>query len=192
MLTVAPAKAFPTDPAAIAEICTRDSGPQVCITTAHARGLPSLVGPARQALRLLAKLPNPPTSVHEVTPDHGYPQPVDQAWLDSDSFQQSHNPRELTVRILAGAGTRRCDTADNRTYLDTMRARAITAAWLYGHHPAPGQTVGGPSELALREHAWKTFNALPADEQKRRVSALRTAGLTCGDQAAALGLGAGE
>ncbi|TDC36206.1 hypothetical protein [Micromonospora sp. KC213] len=192
ILTVGPGTAFPVDPAAVAEVCTRDSGPRVCVTAAHRGRLPDLVVPAREALRLLGKLPNPPTSVHEVAADRGYPQPAAEAWLDSDNLVEIRDPQELTTRILAGAGTRICDRVEqDDTYPDVLRARAVAAAWLHGSYPPPGQSFAAPEQVR-RQEMWEQLTALPADEQARRIAAVRTAGLTCGDVAAALGVGAGR
>ncbi|KXK63059.1 hypothetical protein AWW66_05295 [Micromonospora rosaria] len=191
MLTVPLEKAFPADPAAVAEVCTTDDGPRVCVTAAHSRRLPALAAPAREALRLLAKLPDPPVSVHEAVPDPGRAQPAAEAWVDGDNLGQTREPAELTARILAGAGTPLCVRPDEDAYLDVLRARSVAAAWLHGSHPVPGQHFFG-TEQAVRDEMWQTFTALPADEQVRRVAAVRAAGLTCGDQAAALGVGAGR
>ncbi|TDB81268.1 hypothetical protein [Micromonospora sp. KC721] len=191
MLTVGPGTAFPVDPAAVVEVCTRDTGPRVCVTAAHSKRLPGFVAPAREALRLLGKLPNPPTSVHEAAADRGYPQPSAEAWLDSDNLVQTRDPEELTARILAGAGTRICHrTAPDGTYPNVWHVRAVAAAWLYGSYPPPGQGFVGSDEV--RDEMWKAFTALPADERARRITAVRAAGLTCGDVAAALGVGAGR
>ncbi|WP_431728457.1 hypothetical protein [Verrucosispora sp. TAA-831] len=191
MLTVPLEEAFPIDPAAVAEVCTTDDGPKVCVSAAHSRELPALVAPAREALRLLAELPDAPTSVHEAAPGLGRPQPAAEAWLDTGNLTATDDPAELTARILAGAGTPLCVRADDDSYLDALRARSVTAAWLHGAHPAPGQIVFG-DEQAVRDEMWTTFTALPDDEQVRRVAAVRAAGLTCGDQAAALGIGGGR
>ncbi|MEU4419074.1 hypothetical protein AB0F81_00460 [Actinoplanes sp. NPDC024001] len=188
MLTVT---AFPVDAAAVAEVCTTDGGPRVCVTAAHSRKLPMLVAPARQALRLLAKLPNAPTSVHEAVPVPTRPQPASEAWLDADNLSSAGGPAELTARILAGAGTPLCLRNEDSDYLAVLRARAVTAAWLYGSHPVPGPALA-PAEQALRDTMWKAFIAQPEAEQQRRVAAVRAAGLDCGDQAAALGIGAGR
>ncbi|MER7169595.1 hypothetical protein ABT336_26510 [Micromonospora sp. NPDC000207] len=189
MLTVPLEKAFPVDPAAVAEVCTTDDGPRVCVTAAHSRQLPALVAPARDALRLLEKLPDPPVSVHEVVPNSDRAQPATEAWVDSGNLGLTRDPADVTARILAGAGTPMCVRADDDAYLDVLRARSVAAAWLYGSYPVPGQTLFG-DEQAVRDGMWETFTALPADEQVRRVAAVRAAGLTCGDQAAALGIGA--
>ncbi|MEU4557494.1 hypothetical protein AB0F72_03850 [Actinoplanes sp. NPDC023936] len=188
MLTVT---AFPVDTAAVAEVCTTDGGPRVCVTAAHSRKLAVLVAPAREGLRLLAKLPDAPASVHEAAPGRAHPQPASEAWLDSDNLSQAADPAELTARILAGAGTPLCARNEESAYLDVLRARAVAAAWLYGSHPVPGPAYAA-AEQAQRDTMWKTLVALPAGEQERRVAAVRAAGLTCGDQAAALGIGAGR
>ncbi|MFG1995592.1 hypothetical protein ACGFJ7_37015 [Actinoplanes sp. NPDC048988] len=191
LLTITAEKAFPIDPAAVTEVCTTDGGPRVCVTAAHSRTLPTVVAPSREALRLLATLPNAPASVHEAVPGLGRPQPASEAWVDAGNLSQTDDPAELTARILAGAGTPLCTDDDESASLDVLRARAVTAAWLYGRHPAPGPAFSA-AEQNLRDKMWATLVALPAAEQERRVAAVRTAGLTCGDQAAALGAGAGR
>ncbi|MFG1606317.1 hypothetical protein [Actinoplanes sp. NPDC049265] len=179
------------DPRALTEVCTHDGGPRVCVIRIHAGDLSGLVGPARQALRRLATLPDSPTSVHEVTADRGYPQPASQVWFDSDNHQASggwgtRTPDELTVRILLGGGTRQCARSqEDGTYLAVRRARVVVAAWLYGTYPAPGLVAAVPAEEKARTTAWQQLSELPANEQERRVAAVRAAGLTCGDQAAA-------
>jgi hypothetical protein len=178
LVGAAPASGLQPDPVASAEVCTQDGGPTVCVTRAHEQGLAALVGPARRALTLLAPLPDPPTSVHEVTGARAKPQPVDEVWLHSDNFRSGHgwlgeNEDELVVRILAGAGTSGCRSED-------YRPRAVVAAWLYGRYPAPGLPVpAGTTEAGERDAEWRTLQALPAGEQVRRVAAVREAGLTC-------------
>ena len=174
LVNAAPAGGVQADPGAVAEVCTTDGGPEVCVTTAHAKGLASLTGPARKALTLLAKLPNAPTSVREVTGER--PQPAGEAWLHSDNYQPGRGWLDsgdaLVVRILAGAGTRPCDPIDYRT-------RALAAAWLFGQYPAPGQRLRPGEEAAGRDAAWQTLRALPETQQRQRIAEIRTAGLTC-------------
>lgn len=176
LLNAAPAAGLQPDRGALAEVCTDDGRPQVCVTTAHEQGLAALVGPARKALTMLARLPDAPTSVHEVTGERRGPQPEDEVWLHSDNYRPGHGwlstGDELVVRILAGAGTRPCDPVDYRT-------RALAAAWLYGRYPAPGQQLEPGTEADERNAAWQSLQALPADEQLRRIDAVRQAGLTC-------------
>ncbi|TFV29985.1 hypothetical protein E4K10_46955 [Streptomyces sp. T1317-0309] len=69
LLGVAPASGLQRDKGAVAEVCTHDGGPVVCVTKAHEKGLGTLVGPARRALTLLAKLPGaPPPCTRSPTP----------------------------------------------------------------------------------------------------------------------------
>ena len=180
----APAGGVRADPGAVAEVCTHDNGPTVCVTAAHARSLATLVGPARQALTLLARLPGAPTSVHEVTPQRRGPQPADQVWFDSDNYTPGQgwdttNSDELMVKVLAGAGTRPCDPVN-------YAVRAIAAAWLDNTYPAPGLAVQPGPEADRRAALWHTLRALPPDEQIERIAAVRQAGLRCGDLDAAL------
>ncbi|MBA2811097.1 hypothetical protein E0500_027775 [Streptomyces sp. KM273126] len=185
LLGAAPAAGLQRDEGATAKVCTHDGGPTVCVTKAHERGLPELVGPARRALTLLAKLPDAPTSVHEVTGDRPGPQPAREVWLHSDNYVlgrgwAADSEDALVVSILAGAGTRPCEPV-------ACGARAVAGAWLYGRYPAPGQTVLPGEEADARATAWRELRALPAQEQARRITAVREAGLTCrGDLAAAL------
>lgn len=197
MLHVPPATAFPTERRAVAEVCTRDGGPRVCVTRLHADDLPALVGPARQALKLLGKLPDPPMSVHEVTDDRRSSQPASEAWFDSDNHDPSggwgtNDPEVLTARIIVGAATRPCARAQrDGTFLAARRARILTAAWLYGSYPAPGLTAPFAAEEQARTAAWQQLRSLRHGEQERRIVAVRTAGFVCADQAAALGVGGG-
>lgn len=179
MLRPAADAPFVPDARAAAEVCTDDAGPQVCVTRAHGKGLPALVEPARRALRTLSVLPDAPTSVHEVS--HPGVQPAAQAWLSVGNFDPAQDADETTARILGGAGTQFCPERPH------YRERAIAAAWLLGRYPAPGFEVPPGDEAAARDLAWQTLRALPPDEQLRQISAVRQAGLVCGDLAAALG-----
>ncbi|HEY4454188.1 MAG TPA: hypothetical protein VGN81_07750 [Pseudonocardiaceae bacterium] len=190
IFSAAPAGGVQADPAATAEVCTHDGGPMICVTASHQQDLATLVGPARQALTALAKLPNPPTSVHEVPDDRPSPQPADQVWFDAANHTagqgwDAKSSAELEAKVLAGAGTKPCDqenTVDRVSY----EVRPIAAAWLIGQYPAPGMAVDGPDENARRAALWHALTALPQAEQVQRVAAVRQAGLTCGDVGAAL------
>jgi hypothetical protein len=66
---------FSTDADAVAVVCA-DGLPRVCVTRIHQDSLRTLLGPAREALALLAKIPNAPTAVEEDTTyfqEHGAP-----------------------------------------------------------------------------------------------------------------------
>jgi hypothetical protein len=185
VLNAGPASGVQIDAGAVAEVCTTDSGPEVCVLKAHESALSTLVGPAREALTLMAKLPNAPTSVHEVTPDRAQPQPASQVWLSSENYFAGHGWEDgLLQRVLAGAGTLPCPDSDGRT-------RMLVGNALAGTEPknltGPGQEEWKAETTAL----WQALKALPADERDRRIAAVRAAGLTCGDVTAALGVGGG-
>lgn len=184
IFAAAPAGGMQADPGALAPVCTHDREPTVCVTAAHAQALDSLVGPAREALALLAELPNPPSSVREVTSQQTGPQPADQVWFDSDNYApgqgwDTDDNAKLVVKVLAGAGTRPCESMN-------YAVRAIAAAWLVGHYPAQGLDVQPGDQATTRDAMWQALTALPHDQQVRRVAAVRQAGLTCGDVGAAL------
>ncbi|HEX4223490.1 MAG TPA: hypothetical protein VHZ97_14070 [Pseudonocardiaceae bacterium] len=184
IFAAAPAGGMQADPGALVAVCTHDGGPAVCVTAAHAKALDSLVGPAREALTQLAKLPDPPTSVHEVLSQQAGPQPADQVWFDSDNYAPGQGwdttvNAQLVVKVLAGAGTRPCGSID-------YAVRAIAAAWLVGQYPAPGLDSGGGDWLAKNNAMWQALTELPHDQQVQRIAAVRQAGLTCGNVSAAL------
>jgi hypothetical protein len=166
------------DQRAIAEVCTPDA-PAVCVTKVHEATLAHLRGPARQALAALAaKLPAAPTTVVE---DHGQPQRAD-TLLVPLAFNRDGSLRpdadDLLWELLSGAGTRPClgSGPDPRTdrYLS---ARWAVAAWLLGR-PVPEQSPPLAAEILQR------LNASPADEQRARAAAFRTAELACTGPAA--------
>jgi hypothetical protein len=179
LLDSAPKGGFEPDLVAASEVCTSDGGPAVCVTKVHEAGLAALTGPARRALTLLAKVPDAPTSVHEVTANRPGPQPASEVWFHSDNYQAGQgwlsSGDELVVRILAGGGTRPC--TDRNGEID-YRSRSLVGAWLYGQYPAPGpKAMSG--EATARDAAWQELKALPPDEQLRRITAARQEGLTC-------------
>ncbi|WNV88771.1 hypothetical protein [Umezawaea sp. Da 62-37] len=175
MLAAGPPSGLRIDPAAVAEVCTTDGGPAVCVSKVHERDLAALTGPARRALELLAKLSDPPTSVHEVRSTRPGPQPTSEVWFDSEN----HNSESgwigegdaLAVRVLAGAGTRPCGQPG-------FRDRAMAAAWLWGSYPLPGGEPA-PTVTAERTALWEQFRSLPAAEQLQRVLVIRAVGLAC-------------
>jgi hypothetical protein len=86
-----------------------------------------------------------------------------------------------------GAGTQECANYQQPTaeLLNRhMAVRLIAAAWLIEEQP---DAVGAEdwrwvSELPVTRPAYEALLALPGDEQRARVAALREAELVCGDR----------
>ncbi|MFD6173813.1 hypothetical protein [Streptomyces coeruleorubidus] len=181
-----PARAFVVDTAAAAPVC---SG-QVCVTEVNRARLGTLVGPGRDALRLLAKLPGAPGSVRETT--GAWPPrtqgsrragvvPVD---FDEAGFRGDLTGADLTRSLLAGAGTPPCEGEEYESrsrYVRELAARDVAAAWFLGDlRPHLLRSSSMRAEIdALARPAWNALRALPAEEQRARVAALRAAALSC-------------
>jgi hypothetical protein len=180
------------------EVVCRPDEPRVCIARVHSHVLDSLRVPARQALSVLAaKLPPAPTQVLVRDFDDKLTvgtQPADTLIVSISTFEDltEFTPDDLLWIMLDGAGVRPCarmpgfdagqpvqgGEVDER-YLRYVAARAVAAAWLLDRdlRPAEGRDEG--PEVPLARQALAALRALPADEQRARVSALRDAERTC-------------
>jgi hypothetical protein len=158
------------DADARALVCDED-GPRVCVTRAHADALPAIIGPAREALALMEKLPSPPTSAVEAVPDEDLrvPSGATPVFLP----RRPSSDAELRLRILAGVGAPVCS-------LEAMKAQVLVASWLTGDLvTVPGLDFVRSSGESDIEDAWQALNALPPAEQASRVATLRHAALFC-------------
>jgi hypothetical protein len=160
------------------------------VTRAHADYLPTLVGPAREALTLLGKLPSPPTSVEEVPSqsDDYRPLPSDVVPVFLDTWS-STDPAEIRLTVLSGGDLPVCDEYDWDEVTRIVVARTVAAAWFTGElAPVPGWRTAWEDTRKEIQQAWQALQALPADEQPARVAALREAALNCrGDLRTLLG-----
>jgi hypothetical protein len=174
----------------------------ICVTRVHEPRLAALAGPGDKALGLLSRLPSAPSSVRErVTP---WPEPsparpsagrtgdVVPVDFDAPSLRDLKGA-ELTRGLVAGAGTAPCiqpvedgSTEEDRKAYDEgkatreLAARTVAAAWFTGElKPLHGDDELRGKTDALARPAWDALRALPAAEQRERVSALRTAALSC-------------
>jgi hypothetical protein len=168
------------DPDARALVCD-DDGPRVCVTRAHADYLPTLVGPAREALALMGKLPSPPTSVVEM-PSQGVdyrPPPHDVVPVFLDTWSPI-DPAKIRMTVLSGADVPVCDEEDWDAVTRVIVARTVATAWLTGElTPLPGWQYLSEDESTKIQQVWQALQALPAAEQPARVAALRDAALDC-------------
>jgi hypothetical protein len=171
--------AFVVDRQAVEQVCTADA-PRVCVPRAHESALDSLKLPARQALAILAtQLPNAPTSVTETyeQPTNSIPETVLITALRVSGDHFVDPPEDIVAYLLDGAGTVGCPNLGRIEDPDGDRyiaARLAATAWLTGQPP-----VGPPGLEPDPAQALDTLRAMPLEEQRSRVAALRSAEVTC-------------
>ncbi|MFE9188732.1 hypothetical protein ACFYL6_03880 [Micromonospora sp. NPDC007208] len=180
------------DPVAIELVCDND-GPQVCVRRVHAALLPDVVGPARQALAMIAaKLPNAPVRAVETQ------QVTYWARLDPGSTPPRHSADTIIFdaptidrgghadlsddyflpALLEATWQQECGEQSIRD--DVYWARMVAATWLTGRPPAP-RRGWRPEEMAVLESAYQALVSLPEVEQRRRMAAARDGVLACRD-----------
>ncbi len=187
---------YADDKDAMRPVCTQDL-PKVCVLRVHSGLLDEVTGPARKALRALAFLPDAPTSVIEAPePPPGSlfvdpalkvnpVLPVDPQTLPlTVSLNRGGHidePQQLTTNLLQEGVAPRCPELEQSAGMASSdhgdwTARNLAWAWM-------AQQVGAPApELpadSLFDEAWKTFTALPAATQQKRITALRASALRC-------------
>jgi hypothetical protein len=176
-------RAAPRDARAVELVCA-DGGPRVCVTRLYEPILPQLVGPARQALARLARLPDPPTAVVQETSQYGayVKQRHDTVHLNLTVYRDgtlATGQGSVEDTILEGAGTWKCGAAnaDTATWARIDAARVAAGFWLRGANTAPENLSTDEREPVDR--ALTTLRALPVDAQVARVAAMREAALDC-------------
>lgn len=192
LLPATPGDALSPDPVAAELVCAE----QLCLTRAHEHERAALTGPAHETLRLLAKLPSPPTSVREV-PNTGRlqletraPEATDTVWVNLDEFTYFRGtpptPELTTTYLLAGAGTRTCygDYIPSTVARETA-ARTVMTAWLTGRlEPLPIYRPWlGRDTDALTDKAWQHLKSIPPATQAARVQAAREVQAACSGDA---------
>ncbi|MFD5112143.1 hypothetical protein ACFVWX_28045 [Streptomyces sp. NPDC058220] len=189
-----PERNYVVDTAAAELVCDG----RVCVTRLHEQRLAALTGPAEEALRLLGRLPDPPSAVHESVDawprDTKRPRTADVVPVDFEAQALDHTTGDESTRtLLGGAGTAPCLEAELtdpteeelRAYDETrvvreLAARTVAAAWFTGDLKPLAGTLWLRADVdALTRPAWNALRALPADEQRLRIAALRTAALSC-------------
>jgi hypothetical protein len=184
-------QALVLDRGAAALVCTPDA-PRVCVRRVHHSTLSGLRGPGREALAILsAKLPQAPTSVVEMgeTPGRPTSPPPPQAdtlytWTPyDDGGRVALAPRDVVWHLLLGAGTQPCVTLTPEQFADYNTARLVAAAWLLDEAPLPPthepDWFGWLPEPSMTLPVYEKLRALPAEEQRVRVAALRAAEVNC-------------
>ncbi|MCS7477428.1 hypothetical protein ACFFQW_22040 [Umezawaea endophytica] len=191
VLPSTPATTYVVDTAAMEQVC---DGP-VCVSRMQEARLASLTGPGTEALRMLAKLPDPPTTVREFTgevPDlTGRPRTADAVTVVFETVRANQLPAaDLTRLLVAGAGVPSCysfNTAGESVQREHT-ARLVTAAYFTGElKPLARSSYLNTGSMPEAERTWNTFRALPEPDQLARVQAAREIGVSCeGDQLEAL------
>nr|WP_042187198.1 ABC transporter permease [Kibdelosporangium sp. MJ126-NF4]CEL17886.1 hypothetical protein [Kibdelosporangium sp. MJ126-NF4]CTQ90890.1 hypothetical protein [Kibdelosporangium sp. MJ126-NF4] len=169
---------FKQDETASALVCA-DGAPRVCVSRLHEDKLAEAVGPAREALTKLAKLPGGPATAVEARIGmfevDTLPSSGDTAYFLIDTFGF---PKNVQRTILAGPYKGRCENGMTG-YDKTEAKRAVVASWLDGEpRPvAPRELTPGAADIAGK--LWDEVRALPADQQPARIAALRAEAREC-------------
>jgi hypothetical protein len=164
------AEVFGTDPDAVAMVCA-DGFPRVCLTRMHRDDLGRVVGPAREALTLLAKTPGAPTAVEEDTTawQQLVPRPrrPGVVLVNFDDFVFVSHVRDV---ILTGPST---TCADYEATERISAGRHAVLSWFDGSFQEVSRAYPDSTYPELAKSTWDSLRALPAAEQPAKVAELR-------------------
>jgi hypothetical protein len=160
------------------------------MTRVHAGLLPDVVGPARQALTIMAaKLPHAPTRAVENQQVKILAQAsrdatrtrhqADTVVFDSPSIGPTGraDPGDSVLSLVLNAAWQQdCDDEVNAG--DAYVARMVAVAWLNGQ-PTTLQELPGHEDRKRAESAYQALVSLPQAEQKRRMAQAHDATLDC-------------
>ncbi|MGW4464590.1 hypothetical protein [Micromonospora sp. NPDC004704] len=177
------------DPVA-AELVCDTGGPQVCVTRVHAGILPDVVGPARQALNMVAaKLPNAPTRAvqsqqvaywAQLVPDSSLPRhQADTIVFDTPTIGRTGRAElsaDFLPSLLLAPWEQECGEGSDLD--EAYLAQVVAAAWLSGQPPTP-PPGWEPAETEQAKTAYEALVGLPEAEQQRRMAAARDAAMDC-------------
>ncbi|MDG4779278.1 hypothetical protein O7614_06415 [Micromonospora sp. WMMD961] len=177
------------DPVAVELVCDND-GPQVCVTRAHAGVLPDVVGPAREALAVIAaKLPDAPVRAVEtqqvaywaqLTPDLSPPRhPGDTLVFETPTINRTGgadlSDGDFVPSLLRAVWEQECGEGSED---DEPLARRLAAAWLSDQPPAL-ESWWDRTDAERAQRAYQALVGLPEAEQRHRMAAARDAALDC-------------
>ncbi|MEV6600885.1 hypothetical protein AB0M36_29170 [Actinoplanes sp. NPDC051346] len=171
------------DPVARELVCTEDA-PRVCVSRVHSGLLPEVTPVGRQALALLAKLPDPPAEVHEDTTvwatDSAPPWRRDVALLTVGAGQNGHlaNKEKAVADAVSGAFASPLDCEKPARIADRLAA----TYWLLDREPQ-ADDLYDPNDVAKSVRLWKELRQLPSGKAKTLVAELRHDAVTCTDSA---------
>ena len=183
--------AWVANPHATELTCTTDL-PRICVPRAQSHMLDELREPARQALSILdSKLPAAPITVavqiDERANDTRPPADTLLLRLELNARDATLTRDNLLARMLDGAGVPLClnlvgdepGSSASEPVVRYLAARTAAAEWLLDGEPQQRGARGQGPEMALALRALDALRALPADEQRARVAALRDAERSC-------------
>ncbi|SDT33995.1 hypothetical protein [Actinoplanes derwentensis] len=184
------------DPVAQELVCT-DDAPRVCVGRVHSRLLPEITPKAREALALLAKLPNAPTTVQEDTTNYLDENAVKAFDSEAVGFQvdvdrNGHlaDADHLVNRLLWAGGANFTGCPQGNV---SAVARA-SGAWLAGRPPVDDPFDAGVFDETGKPYTvtpeatvlWENLRKLPEAEALAKVAAVRKAGVECTDMSGLL------
>ncbi|BCJ52503.1 hypothetical protein Asp14428_39780 [Actinoplanes sp. NBRC 14428] len=168
-----------TDPVAKELVCAEDA-PQVCVSRIHSGLLSEVTPAAKEALTVLAKLPDAPTRVHDDTstylPDV-YPQwNKDTVLFTLEVGNDGHvrDKENLAASIVAEAFSGPPGCEKNPIGVERMAA----AYWLIGREPVEPDS-DYVDYVAEAKELWRDLGQLPRAEADKRVAALHKAAQKC-------------
>ncbi|MFI7598179.1 hypothetical protein, partial [Actinoplanes sp. NPDC049681] len=167
------------DPVARELVCA-EGEPRVCVSRVHSGLLPEIAPKAREALTILAKLPDPPAQVHEDTttygPDFAPPWQKDVVLYRVEAGQNGHlaNETHALAEMVSGAFS---TPPGCEHYADPSESLAA-AYWLIGREPAADDTYD-PDVIPEAVGMWQNLRKLPDTKAKALVVTLRRAAQNC-------------
>ncbi|MFF5575183.1 hypothetical protein [Streptomyces luteogriseus] len=184
-----PRRMFVVDEAAAKPVCDGS----VCVSRAQQARLSGLVGPGKEALRLLhgALGGRAPVMVREntsVLPDGATPRWSRTTVLfdfDDDMFAAAKG-EEVTRALIAQGMAPGCSPVGWSTFGNDQLAQTVAAGWVLGDlEPLPGTGSAALNrDVVTRVRpVWEELRALPQAQQRARINAMRAAALSCAGDA---------
>jgi hypothetical protein len=176
----------PMDPAARELVCA-EGGPKVCVSRVNSNVLAELTPLARQGLALLAKLPDPPTAVHENT-SHTLAEVIAMPRADVvhieirvDKYGKLGHPGLVVYDVVRHLGIKFDSECEHRN----AAVERAAVYWLLGREPrsdvglVPGMISEPAEDTADAITLWRGLQAVPESEALARVTAVQQARRQC-------------
>ncbi|KRD23394.1 MULTISPECIES: hypothetical protein [unclassified Streptomyces] len=185
VLPADPRRMFVVDEAAAKPVCDGS----VCVSRAQQARLAGLVGPGKEALRLLhgALGGRAPVTVREnttVQPDGATPRWSRTTVLFdfADDMFAAAKGEEMTRALIAQGMAPGCSPVGWNTFGGDQFAQTVAVGWVLGDlEPLPGSGSAAFNRAVVTRvrPVWDELTALPRAQQLARINAMRTAALSC-------------